>query len=129
MTRLSLWDTIARAIGSTIAAGAEQADLGAREIDRLADAVVAVLEKVPAAGVSGWTVIQPGKGQAHDIGDTGRIDWIEAMAAGGRLEIARSILGAGFEFGFHAQRTPPRCTVKTGTLRAAIDSARLDFPS
>lgn len=59
--------------------------------------------------------------------EVSRLDWIERMAKTGRLEIAISILGSGFEFGMHAAKKPPRCTVKNGNLRVAVDAAREEF--
>lgn len=56
-----------------------------------------------------------------------RLDWIERLARAGRLEIAASLLGSGFEFGMHAAKKPTRCAVKAGTLRAAVDAAREEF--
>lgn len=52
--------------------------------------------------------------------DARRLDWVESAASAGRLEIARSLLGSGFEFGFHPSGA---CMVKSGTLREAIDGA------
>lgn len=59
--------------------------------------------------------------------EVGRLDWIEHMAKAGRLEIAISNLGSGFEFGMHAAKKPTKCAVKNGSLRAAVDAAREEF--
>lgn len=56
--------------------------------------------------------------------DAARLDWLEALIAKGKVEIARSILGTGYEFG-HWAKSGPFVTVKKGTLRAAIDAKRL----
>ncbi len=52
--------------------------------------------------------------------DAERLDWIEAAARRQKIEIARSILGVGFEIG---EWPNMRVTVRNGSLRAAIDSA------
>ena len=55
------------------------------------------------------------------IDDTERLNWIETAATRRKVEIARSILGAGYEIG---EWPSMRVTVKSGTLREAIDAAR-----
>jgi len=55
--------------------------------------------------------------------DAERIEHLESLVQRGRLEIARSLLGAGYEFG-HWPKTGPRAVVHTGSLRQAIDSVR-----
>jgi hypothetical protein len=59
--------------------------------------------------------------------EVARLDWIERLANAGRLEIAPSLLRSGFEFGMH-RKAGTTCTVKSGTLRSAIDAARVEFP-
>lgn len=55
--------------------------------------------------------------------DRERLDWIEGIAGQqrGKVELARSILGTGFEVG---EWPSMRVTVQAGSLRAAIDQAR-----
>jgi len=55
------------------------------------------------------------------IDDAERLNWIELAATRRKVEIARSILGAGYEIG---EWPSMRVTVKSGTLRQAIDAAR-----
>ena len=52
--------------------------------------------------------------------DAERLDWIERAALARKVEIARSLLGTGFEIG---QWPSMRVTVTSGSLRAAIDAA------
>lgn len=54
--------------------------------------------------------------------DAERLNWIESEVAKGRLEIARSLLGKGYEFGFW--QPGPNAKTHIGTFRAAIDAAR-----
>ena len=61
-----------------------------------------------------------GEALSEEAKDAARLAWVERMAKAGKIEIARSILGAGFEFGFWPGGA---CKVFTGDLRAAIDSA------
>lgn len=53
--------------------------------------------------------------------DTERLDWIERQAQAQKIEIARSILGRGYEFGLWPEC---RAMVGTGSLREAIDAAK-----
>ncbi len=52
--------------------------------------------------------------------DARRLDWIECRAMNGKVEIARSIMKTGYEFGIHAG-SGMSCYVKTGTLRETLD--------
>ena len=54
--------------------------------------------------------------------DSERLDWIECRAMNGNIEIARSIMKTGYEFGIHAPEDTT-VMVKNGTLRQAIDAA------
>jgi hypothetical protein len=56
-------------------------------------------------------------------GDAERLDYLESMIQLGKIEIARSLLGAGYEFG-HWVKKGPTVQVHSGSLRAAIDAAR-----
>ena len=56
--------------------------------------------------------------------DAKRVDWLESQASIGRFEIARSLLGGGYEFGFWPL-SGPRAEVYDGSLREAIDKAML----
>jgi hypothetical protein len=53
--------------------------------------------------------------------DADRLNWIETVASLKKIEIAKSILGTGFEIG---EWPSMRVTVKSGTMRDAIDAAR-----
>lgn len=57
--------------------------------------------------------------------DAERLNWIQSIASQerGKVELARSILGTGFEVG---EWPNMRVTVKAGDLRAAIDAARAE---
>ena len=92
------------------------------EIQRPLDAQMARLNERVIALTAQRDVLSLALGK-----EVGRLDWIERMAKAGRLEIAISLLGSGFEFGMHAAKKPTRCTVKAGTLRAAVDAAREEF--
>lgn len=54
--------------------------------------------------------------------DARRIDALEAMVREGKLEIAKSLYGSGYEFG-HWHKSGPTARVFNGSLRAAIDAA------
>ena len=92
------------------------------EIERPLDAQMARLNARVIALTAQRDVLSEALGK-----EVARLDWIERLAKAGRLEIAISILGSGFEFGMHATKKPTRCTVKNGSLRAAIDAAREEF--
>ncbi len=53
--------------------------------------------------------------------DAARLDWIEQQASRMKIELARSIMGKGFEIG---EWPSLRVTVTAGTLREVIDAAR-----
>lgn len=53
-------------------------------------------------------------------GETAMLDWIEKIAKQQKIEIARSILGSGFEIG---EWPSMLVTVRSGTLRDAIQAA------
>jgi hypothetical protein len=92
------------------------------EIERPLDAQMARLNARVIALTAQRDVLSEALGK-----EVARLDWIERLAKAGRLEIAISILGSGFEFGMHATKKPTRCTVKNGTLRTAVDAAREEF--
>ena len=92
------------------------------EIQRPLDAQMARLNARIIALTSQREVLSLALGK-----EVARLDWIERLARAGRLEIAISLLGSGFEFGMHAAKKPTRCTVKNGSLRAAVDAAREEF--
>lgn len=52
--------------------------------------------------------------------DGALLDWLERTARGGRVELARSLLGTGYEIGIHPRW---RAHVTSGSLREAIRRA------
>lgn len=55
--------------------------------------------------------------------DAARLDWLEACAKAQRVELARSIYKTGYEIG---EWPSMRVTVRSGSLRDAIDAAKTD---
>ena len=57
--------------------------------------------------------------------DAERLDWIECRAMNGEIQIARSIMGKGYEVAvIERAGGPVTVRVHLGTLRVAIDAAR-----
>lgn len=64
--------------------------------------------------------------EASTLSDSEMLDWIECRAMNGNIEIARSIMKTGYEFGIH-ERPGNSVMVKIGTLRQALSSAIKEF--
>jgi hypothetical protein len=52
--------------------------------------------------------------------DAERLDWLQRAADARKVELAKSLFGTGYEIG---EWPSMRVTVKSGSLRAAIDAA------
>lgn len=55
--------------------------------------------------------------------DAAALDWIEYRAMNGQIQIARSIMGTGYEVAVIERGAPTTVKVYSGTLRKAIDAA------
>ena len=53
--------------------------------------------------------------------DAERLDWIEGQARARKIEIAKSLLGTGYEIGLHPSLS---VYVGSGSLRSVIDAAK-----
>ena len=54
--------------------------------------------------------------------DARLLDWIECRAMNGQIQIARSIMGTGYEIAVIERGGPMVVTVERGTLRQALTS-------
>lgn len=56
-----------------------------------------------------------------------RLDWLEEKAAVGMVQIARSLVGTGFEVAIRRKAGALTVDVYSGSLRDAIDGAMGDY--
>jgi len=59
--------------------------------------------------------------------DSELLDWLEAFVAKNRVEIARSLYGSGFEFGWYP-KSGPTAIARAGGIRVVLDAARKETP-
>lgn len=64
--------------------------------------------------------------EAHAM-DKHRLDWLEEKAAVGMVQIARSLVGTGFEVAIRRRAGQLSVDVYSGSLRDAIDGAMGDY--
>ncbi len=65
--------------------------------------------------------------EMEDECDQHRLDWLEEKASKGQVQIAKSLLGTGYEVAILRKAGATTVDVYRGTLRDAIDGAMGDY--